>query len=812
MDGMEYIAHNSEPVAPSSSHAQHAGPGAGPGTGAGAGQGTLQSQTQSAQQSQPQSLYQNQNQAQQPQGSGCPYLRGADHHQPHYHHSSHLPLPPQHAQFSQQQHPILNPHQAPGQSHSHHGFLSQSQNRNNSSHHNVSHLHYDPVHAANSNSNWYPDFPWPGSSLPPHQLLHHHHSRTASSDTYFNNLGHPQGPGSASLGVPGLGVIHSSGPHHHLPQHESLGPLFYRNLPPNVPRFPGINNNPNNPNTNQSSVNSAPPQTGLQQQPPSLAAARFMNLPAPNPPPLPPHFNNMSGSGESSPDFSTNRRPIQFGNMPDSMRGSNRNENGARAADLPPSRPTATSLANDSESPRPEAGAPSRSDQPGLSTPPPPSNTGRRRAYPGRAAMYAMHASDYDTDDELDQLEDDQQALRFMEQFSMGGMPRDMGEAHVRAHQILRGQVPNKRVASKKALSQLQSVDIDSLEESERTCVICYNEFGVENPEGINEAPLRLPSCKHVFGDHCIKKWFEESDSCPYCRDKVPSEPIIPSGAQYIRDLYRQFPGRDPRFSDMGNSRVPGQRGDEPRPEINPPRAWQTGDRRSPPSEASGGRRTRPRHSSFRGSPSTAGSHRHGSSHAAGSSSAAPVQQGQARERVNLPSFAHWSSAAEYSRRSLTPYFATQFTNQRPYQHSGNNAARFSMPPMPTFQPVELGMPPMPAFPDPLGLNAQPPMPPQMVAYPNVPNPHGTSAVPNPYSASGLGGPGAAALSPGGEPLPGPSQLDAYSQQLPPSASLPPVVASDGISFGGAASNGPAPTVLRFTRSSDGTSIPPPNR
>ena len=36
---------------------------------------------------------------------------------------------------------------------------------------------------------------------------------------------------------------------------------------------------------------------------------------------------------------------------------------------------------------------------------------------------------------------------------------------------------------------------------------------------------MRLPKCKHVFGDHCIKKWFEENDTCPYCRDKVPSEP-----------------------------------------------------------------------------------------------------------------------------------------------------------------------------------------------------------------------------------------------------------------------------------------------
>ncbi|OWP03779.1 hypothetical protein B2J93_2624 [Marssonina coronariae] len=55
-------------------------------------------------------------------------------------------------------------------------------------------------------------------------------------------------------------------------------------------------------------------------------------------------------------------------------------------------------------------------------------------------------------------------------------------------------------------------------------CIICYNEFGISNPEGQVEQPTRLPRCKHVFGDICIKKWFEDSDSCPYCRDKLPSE------------------------------------------------------------------------------------------------------------------------------------------------------------------------------------------------------------------------------------------------------------------------------------------------
>ena len=45
------------------------------------------------------------------------------------------------------------------------------------------------------------------------------------------------------------------------------------------------------------------------------------------------------------------------------------------------------------------------------------------------------------------------------------------------------------------------------------------------NPDGNIECAVRLPKCKHVFGDHCLKHWLKDSDSCPYCRDKLPSEP-----------------------------------------------------------------------------------------------------------------------------------------------------------------------------------------------------------------------------------------------------------------------------------------------
>ncbi|KAI1412163.1 hypothetical protein F5Y13DRAFT_190522 [Hypoxylon sp. FL1857] len=130
--------------------------------------------------------------------------------------------------------------------------------------------------------------------------------------------------------------------------------------------------------------------------------------------------------------------------------------------------------------------------------------------------------SGWSSDDDSDP---DAVALSLLEA-AVSGTPGDHGpEEHLRAHQIMRGAVSSKRVASKKAITSLESVTISSLPENERTCVICYNDYGVETPEGNSENPLRLPKCKHVFGDHCIKKWFEESDSCPYCRDKVPSEP-----------------------------------------------------------------------------------------------------------------------------------------------------------------------------------------------------------------------------------------------------------------------------------------------
>ncbi|KAH8815136.1 hypothetical protein F5884DRAFT_664757 [Xylogone sp. PMI_703] len=113
-----------------------------------------------------------------------------------------------------------------------------------------------------------------------------------------------------------------------------------------------------------------------------------------------------------------------------------------------------------------------------------------------------------------------------------------------RAMAVIRGaQAAAKRVPPKSVLDSFEKVDITKLSNEDRTCTICYNEFGVENPEGLIESPVRLPKCRHVFGDHCIKKWFEEQDTCPYCRDKLPSEPIRAKLGQMDRLRFYRMAG-----------------------------------------------------------------------------------------------------------------------------------------------------------------------------------------------------------------------------------------------------------------------------
>ncbi|KAM3482996.1 hypothetical protein MY8738_003564 [Beauveria namnaoensis] len=115
-----------------------------------------------------------------------------------------------------------------------------------------------------------------------------------------------------------------------------------------------------------------------------------------------------------------------------------------------------------------------------------------------------------------------------------------LDESETRRLQLLRSPSTSRSVVSREALQGLLDVIVDDLAKGDRTCMICYNEYGTRSPEDVIEKPLRLPKCKHVFGDRCILKWFEDSDSCPYCRDKLQSEPKLPpSSTRAFLDIMR---------------------------------------------------------------------------------------------------------------------------------------------------------------------------------------------------------------------------------------------------------------------------------
>ncbi|KAK4039761.1 hypothetical protein C8A01DRAFT_46790 [Parachaetomium inaequale] len=510
------------------------------------------------------------------------------------------------------------------------------------SHHLPHHSPYDPVHAASAA--WFHQgssqgTPWPapafhGHHAPPTQQGSH--ARPSGTDSHFG------GPGSGSgLVQPFLGGPTQQFPPHH--QHDPYSPFNFPSFhrPAAYPRSsivlpvpPQLSNQQaarqDHPDENQPSQ---PNQVASSHSPPVAMSAdrgappparRGFTLPSLNPNSnqpsaagSQPNQQTASDSREPSPPAAAappaNHQSI-FRYPDDPPRASNRGPGDA----LPSAATPTPQLPLPSEYPTmefnrtdgfPRAG----SGQPAIPpNPNAPSFSGRRR----HSLARRIQQSDHDSDEDLgSSADEEEQMMRYMDEFGVNPahFRSLMAEDHIRATQLLRGQLTNKRVASRKALSQLQSVDLDSLSEAERTCVICYNDFGQRSPEGVIEAPLRLPRCQHVFGDHCIKKWFEESDSCPYCRDKVPSELAVVPGVRAFHNIFRMrnriSGGAAPSASEESMFRLLAQqeqhdaalaryhaRQQAGSDSTAPPRPPQ---RRSPPSDAENRRRTRIRHSSF---------------------------------------------------------------------------------------------------------------------------------------------------------------------------------------------------------------------
>ncbi|KAB5581087.1 hypothetical protein GE09DRAFT_1213516 [Coniochaeta sp. 2T2.1] len=262
----------------------------------------------------------------------------------------------------------------------------------------------------------------------------------------------------------------------------------------------------------------------------------------------------------------------------------------------------------------------------------PPSNTGadpprRLPNMPSRDSHTAADdSSEYDSGEDDDYDGPERERLEMLQQHLNGAVPAIPGgppamaaESRIRTHQVMRGQMSTRLVASQQAINDLQSVDINSLPESDRSCTICFWDFGVQSPEGVNEAPLRLPWCNHVFGDHCIKRWFKDSNTCPYCRRSVPSDRLVtmPAGMSRrspsaIAGFDIRIPGNPPGHphgpfrnrNDAPRSLAPATGGQPPPtrarrdPSLSPPDHLLTPEQR---------RRARTRQASLRGSGPAAG-------------------------------------------------------------------------------------------------------------------------------------------------------------------------------------------------------------
>ncbi|KAK1996271.1 hypothetical protein LX36DRAFT_124482 [Colletotrichum falcatum] len=562
-------------------------------------------------------------------------------------------------------------------------------------------MHYDPVHA--SANYWHPTGQLPPYHWQPHMLGHRpqlvpqHRSSNSASEPHFYN----HGPAS-SFGN-GLGG-YSGAPSNEMGGHQTMHPSFsHSQLPPPVRYGHSTPLAPGQPTTAQPLFT---PERTFGQNTTSRntafnAASHSLNTSAPSltqdssePSVEPPHAS-QSATTEST--GAPNQAPppsagIQFGSAPPSSATQHH-------PPFPPSpyrthRSTPSgemnAVAAGSGLPSFHAHAyagPSSSSSTSASNFVPPN---LRRA-PGNPRRTLSRRQSPPSDGDMDS----ERELRMMEQVihASGSAGRLMeGDHHmdpVRAAQFLRGSVTTKYVASSSAIQSLQSVPISDLPESERTCVICYNEFGVETPEGVREAPLRLPKCKHVFGDHCIKKWLEDSDSCPYCRDKVPNEPRITSTNPNVNSMLRArsqailggYSGfmreRDANLLQDDSSRLSAA-------------ASGHGERRSPPTDSGESRRRiRPRHGNLRGpgSPPFSGGSRAGSF---GASSAISHETSRRSQVATAASRAYMSNTNTPTRTGHGSAAQVAFP--------GGNTPQYQVPSFGSIEPSPSATPSMPPY------------------------------------------------------------------------------------------------------------------
>ncbi|TGJ80412.1 hypothetical protein E0Z10_g8353 [Xylaria hypoxylon] len=399
-----------------------------------------------------------------------------------------------------------------------------------------------------------------------------------------------------------------------------------------------------------------------------------------------PFGNENGGNGQQLP----NLIPHIFPHQNSSPSFSRRPPDGVTQATAPVEEDSPRQAA--SHSPAPASTAPQRTtDQPSRMVNNPVEIRRASTAAMGRArrsmSRYTATPSEWLSENGILFRRGDMSLMEFVENFP-GAVSDGEGPAGGR---FLRGNTSGKRVASRKALASLQSVSITELPESERTCVICYNDFGVANPEGVNEAPLRLPKSRRSYqgfrfvppyqitAQHLAPGYQGREQGQSRDHDASESESSHQPGQSSATDTT----DRQSQFPDVPSNRPPsGNR----RAENIPPHgmrlpSWNSSyERRSPPVEYD--RRRRARQRARVSPPSTRPSVFGGPvSNGASQTSVRPSRSSRSRSPFDPTSTGVDSS----SRRSLTNSPEQYHWNGSPSPNSTAGAITSSPPSGPVF-------------------------------------------------------------------------------------------------------------------------------
>ena len=75
----------------------------------------------------------------------------------------------------------------------------------------------------------------------------------------------------------------------------------------------------------------------------------------------------------------------------------------------------------------------------------------------------------------------------------------------------------NNRNDSKLSFPEIIIEDINKLEDGNKSCVICLEEFN--SKEKVTALPFL-----HYFHTNCIKKWMKRKTECPVCKFELTKE------------------------------------------------------------------------------------------------------------------------------------------------------------------------------------------------------------------------------------------------------------------------------------------------